>query len=839
MPNWKKVAISGSNISQFNNDGVYTKMSGSTANGLLTYVNSETASVEPNITYDGSIQRLVNNGQINNYSGSYTVGQEPAMGTTTSATFSSLLSSAAACYTPTGSKNAIVYVVGRHSTFGSGGECGATLSITSQVGNSSKNATTQLTSIGKEDGCHDAIFTIGLKCDDITPEGKHPVHEMFRLDGRDRDVTFSGSLLVQPTYMSTSASLDRVLVHDSTTGEIKVSSITPPSSNSVTSVNGQTGVVTLSIPTNNNQLSNGAGYITSAPVTSVNGATGVVTTTDKCVGTVCGENASGTATNVTNVDTIEFQCAAISTATNEATVKIHSATNASNKAELAFPDANNQLIGCSNIYVCTNPSNGHQGSLYNNGGGIVGINNNGGTYAVPSSVSAGMASLTWVGPGTGTSDASNQAAPIYNIRSNTVGGYATQNATSSFVVSTAQNTSNTTDNNNFSRIRLTHVDCNNLTFASADLETISIGTNGTYCETSAFSVNVRGNDQLYYRRLYIESSDSSMTPKNANIILSGSVHVDTSQMNTSASLTSVLVYDNATGEIKKSSLTPSEGGGTPAGSAGSIQYANATVDAFDGESAFTYNETSNLMSVDNIMTQCITGDGNNVTITDGDNDACVFMCSFGTEKMIYGECDTSIGEASNTNASVINRAKVKIPDGTSSKPGIAFTNDPDMGLYRSGTSAILGLSDSLTVATYNFTTDGLKIEDGALAVGNITPSSTTGRIDASNDIVAYSTSDCRLKKYVKPIKNALDKIDQIRGVEFDWKVTDEKMEKEVHSFEGHDVGVIAQEIEAVLPEVVTTRDSGYKAVRYDKIVPLLIQGIKELKDEVEILKSKI
>ena len=134
---------------------------------------------------------------------------------------------------------------------------------------------------------------------------------------------------------------------------------------------------------------------------------------------------------------------------------------------------------------------------------------------------------------------------------------------------------------------------------------------------------------------------------------------------------------------------------------------------------------------------------------------------------------------------------------------------------------------------------GLKVANGSLAVGNITNSSTTGRIDASNDIVAYSTSDCRLKKYIKPISNALDKIDQIRGVEFDWKVTDEKMEKEVHSFEGHDVGVIAQEIEAVLPEVVTTRDSGYKAVRYDKIVPLLIQGIKELKSEVEILKSKI
>ena len=48
--------------------------------------------------------------------------------------------------------------------------------------------------------------------------------------------------------------------------------------------------------------------------------------------------------------------------------------------------------------------------------------------------------------------------------------------------------------------------------------------------------------------------------------------------------------------------------------------------------------------------------------------------------------------------------------------------------------------------------------------------------------------------------------------------------------QGHDVGVIAQEIEEVLPEVVTTRDSGYKAVKYEKIVPLLTESIKELKE---------
>ena len=125
----------------------------------------------------------------------------------------------------------------------------------------------------------------------------------------------------------------------------------------------------------------------------------------------------------------------------------------------------------------------------------------------------------------------------------------------------------------------------------------------------------------------------------------------------------------------------------------------------------------------------------------------------------------------------------------------------------------------------------------SLAVGTINPSSTVGRIDASNDIVAYSTSDERLKKYIKPIPNALDKVSQIRGVEFDWKTTDQKTRDEVHSFEGHDVGVLAQEIEKVLPEVVTTRNNGYKAVKYEKIVPLLIESIKELKAEIEELKK--
>ena len=128
----------------------------------------------------------------------------------------------------------------------------------------------------------------------------------------------------------------------------------------------------------------------------------------------------------------------------------------------------------------------------------------------------------------------------------------------------------------------------------------------------------------------------------------------------------------------------------------------------------------------------------------------------------------------------------------------------------------------------------LKVEDGSIAVGNISNSATDGRIDASNDIVAYSTSDIRLKDNIKSIDKALDKVNSIQGIEFDW------IEKEeVHGNSGHDVGVIAQEIEKILPDVVTTRDNGYKAVKYEKIVPLLIEAIKDLSKQVDGLKRLI
>ena len=106
---------------------------------------------------------------------------------------------------------------------------------------------------------------------------------------------------------------------------------------------------------------------------------------------------------------------------------------------------------------------------------------------------------------------------------------------------------------------------------------------------------------------------------------------------------------------------------------------------------------------------------------------------------------------------------------------------------------------------------------------------------ADGDVVAYNSSDIRLKDNIQVIQGSLDKIDGIRGVEFDWNEKSPGWARE----RGHDVGVIAQEVEKVLPEVVVKRKSGYLGVDYKRLVPLLIESVKELRQEVNDLKKKV
>ena len=103
------------------------------------------------------------------------------------------------------------------------------------------------------------------------------------------------------------------------------------------------------------------------------------------------------------------------------------------------------------------------------------------------------------------------------------------------------------------------------------------------------------------------------------------------------------------------------------------------------------------------------------------------------------------------------------------------------------------------------------------------------------DIVAFNSSDRNLKENITVIPNALDKINAISGNTFTWKSSGSDYE---HFLGKQDTGVIAQEVEALgLPGITTTRDDGTKAVRYDRLIPILIQAVKELSAKVTALEG--
>ena len=160
-------------------------------------------------------------------------------------------------------------------------------------------------------------------------------------------------------------------------------------------------------------------------------------------------------------------------------------------------------------------------------------------------------------------------------------------------------------------------------------------------------------------------------------------------------------------------------------------------------------------------------------------------------------------------------------------------------IQTSGTSATLSAAGAVSFAEIN--QGGLQVITSAtqLVRSDFNSSdalSVTGSISATGNITAFASSDERLKTNILPIVQPLEKINKISGVEFDWVEGFE----EVHNFEGHDVGVIAQQVEPILPEITRlNKINGYWGVKYEKLTPLLIEGIKELSKKVEELENKL
>jgi hypothetical protein len=127
----------------------------------------------------------------------------------------------------------------------------------------------------------------------------------------------------------------------------------------------------------------------------------------------------------------------------------------------------------------------------------------------------------------------------------------------------------------------------------------------------------------------------------------------------------------------------------------------------------------------------------------------------------------------------------------------------------------------------------------SLGVGTA-PSGTAGEIRATDNVTAYYSSDARLKENVQPIADALGIVSAVGGKTFDWTDTyiADHGGEDGYFVRKSDFGVIAQDVEAVFPLAVRTREDGTLAVDYEKLVAVAFAAIAELRAEVNELRQQ-
>ena len=132
---------------------------------------------------------------------------------------------------------------------------------------------------------------------------------------------------------------------------------------------------------------------------------------------------------------------------------------------------------------------------------------------------------------------------------------------------------------------------------------------------------------------------------------------------------------------------------------------------------------------------------------------------------------------------------------------------------------------SNTTASTSTTTGAVKVSGG---VG------IAGALNVGGDVVAYASSDERLKDNIELISNPIEKVQSLKGVTWNWNENADELQQSLPN-----VGVIAQDVEKVLPQLVTDRDNGFKGVDYAKLTGLLIEAIKDQQKQIDELKSKL
>jgi len=230
----------------------------------------------------------------------------------------------------------------------------------------------------------------------------------------------------------------------------------------------------------------------------------------------------------------------------------------------------------------------------------------------------------------------------------------------------------------------------------------------------------------------------------------------------------------------------------------------------------------------------------------------------GTDVQAYNAQLAAIAGLAVTDGNIIvgNGSTFVAENGATARTSLGVSIGSDVQAYDAGLAAIAGLAvtdgnfivgNGSTFVAENGATaraslaldTGNDVQFDSFGVGTAA-SGTTGEIRATNDVTAFYSSDVALKENITNIPNPLEALKKLNGVLFDWKKSyiDQRGGEDGYFVRKKDVGVIAQEVEKVLPEAVAQRPDGIKAVKYDRLTCLLIEAVKQLQDKVDSLSNK-
>jgi hypothetical protein len=230
--------------------------------------------------------------------------------------------------------------------------------------------------------------------------------------------------------------------------------------------------------------------------------------------------------------------------------------------------------------------------------------------------------------------------------------------------------------------------------------------------------------------------------------------------------------------------------------------------------------------------------------------------SSGIDTGIYRAATNQLGIATNGAEAVrfvnqVSGAQIQMSSlgGAAGAPTLTWNGDNNTGIFRSAADQIGFSTNGIEKMRITNTGIGIGVASpaqtldisGTLRIRSLVAGTNTAIGRSSTGDITAATSDQRLKKDVTTITGALNSVCQLRGVNFKWDNSfDQEFIISQEENNKNQIGLIAQEVEQVYPELVYLNGiKNYKSVRYAEIVSVLIEAVKELKQENENLKTRI